>query len=126
MKPPKALRQAQQAMRRRSREQRSPGRPPLAIDEERVAELLLAGYSPRGIALELDCSARTLTRCFPHLLAEPRDLPRFLDRLLFKLAVRDHDPQALLMFARRLEKQDRRRAERDEEAEIQKRIRGEQ
>ncbi len=112
------------ANHRRILKQRRPGRPKLPINKERVLELLLAGYAPKGIAREVGCSVRTLARRFPGLLAGQLDRGIF-ERLLFRLAIREGNSAALLLLGRRLYRQDRRHAEREEEAEIQKRIRGE-
>ncbi len=100
------------------------GRPQVAINKERVLELWLQGYAPRGIAREVGCSVRTLQRRFPALLAG-YIAPGTYNRLLFRSAIAEGNLPALLLFARRLVRQDLRRAEREEEAEIQKRIRGE-
>ncbi len=108
----------------RQQARRRAGRPKLAINKEQVLELLLQGYTPQGIAPALSCSVRTLERRFPELLAGHFD-PSTLNRLLFRSAIGEGNLPGLLLLARRLVRQDRRRAEREEEAEIQTRIRGE-
>ncbi len=97
---------------RRTPKQCRPGRPKLAINKERVLELFLAGYAPKGIAREVNCSVRTLERRFPDLLAGRLDRRTF-ERLLFRMAIQDGNTAALLLLVRRLYRQDRRRAERE-------------
>ncbi len=86
---------------RRTREQRHPGRPKLAINKDWVLELLLAGYAPKGIAREVGCSVRTLGRRFPDLLAGQVDRGT-LERLIFRLVIEEGNSAALLLLARRL------------------------
>ncbi len=130
MKSGKSLQRAQQAMRRRLSTGRGPGRPRLHINKYEVEELLLKGYSVRGIAIALGCSVRTLERRFSPLLRMPLDPSMSSGSVLFKLAVREHDHCALLYLGEQLAEEDARnaaeyeiRAEQEEEELIQRRIR---
>ncbi len=101
MKPKQSLRVGQRAMRRRQRFPSAAGRPPLRIDEDLITELLLRGYSFRGVAIHLGCAERTLRRRFPHLLHAALDLKSLSGRLLFRLAVEQNDSRALRYLARK-------------------------
>ncbi len=53
---------------------RAAGRPPLRINKDVVTELVLRGYTLRGVAIHLGCSERTLRRRFPELVHADLDL----------------------------------------------------
>ncbi len=101
MKPNRALRAAQRAMCRRQQCPRRPGRPRLRINEDQIIELLLAGYSRRGVAIHYGCSQRTLERRFAAFFRPPFDLTKLARHLLFRAAIVQKDPRALIYYAKK-------------------------
>ncbi len=102
MKAQQSLRAAQRTMRRRQNCRRPPGRPALNINVDVVIDLLLRGYSRRGIAIHLGCDERTLERRFADLFRAPFDLTKLSRQLLFRLAVEQKHPRALMYCARKM------------------------
>ncbi len=101
MKTQQSLRAAQRTMRRRQNCRRPPGRPALNINVDVVIDLLLRGYSRRGIAIHLGCDERTLERRFADLFCAPFDLTKLSRQFLFRIAVKDKNPKALMYCAKK-------------------------
>jgi hypothetical protein len=83
LKPEKHLFAAQKKMRARVQNPTRVGRPRLNIEEDTIIRLLQRGYTPKGIAIALGCSRRTLGRRFPYLIPGSFKDPVMREKALF-------------------------------------------